>query len=891
MNPLQCFSLTLASLGLAASLNCQTLFVSGDNSYGQLGSGDSSYYSEFVTVAESVVSVSAGRGQALFEDTSGAIWLVGQNLVGSTDDAPSLVFGAEYADPVRILDEVDYYEVWDLSCFFRFSNDNRLYSTGFPLRGVSGLFSFQIRETPTLVENVSDIVDVSSSQDATLYLDSGGKLYGFGGAFNLGLGLGGADPSEPVLLEEDVVSMEQGLNYPIFLQANGDLKSYEFSGGTVVLGTDVVDFSIGFVGSEYSLFYIDGAGDLFGYSNTKKTAVLLASAMRSVESSGPNVFFISEEDQLWAMGSNATGLMGKGDFEAADTPVMVRNGVKAVALNDETLYVVTTDNVLLAAGYNGSSRMGQPETEFSRSPLTLGLGNAATIEPGSQSLYYIESGGDLFGVGRNESGQLGLGDTNHRIVPELIAANVAQVSTMDLSIEGLKPCTVFTTMNGDLWGMGSNAFNQLDDSDETYFESPILIAQDVLFARASYDRVVFLKSDNSLWQQGWGDGYESGRKHIADNVADFDVDSILWYIDTEGALKTKSSGIIDNYTWENDVPSDQMPDELTIDTDVLELNVMYPSVVYRKEGNGLFVSGSNAIVGGAGTVAPSLIDTDVVSIDASRNYLMYQKVDTSLWLQGRELDLYPPEFDEVPEGPANVFSDLRVMDFAVGSYNAMFIVESTEPPEVIRLYASGDSPFAVGQPVQLNAQINGGYTDFTWYEGVVGDRSHPLGGQANLKAVVYPYLTTRYWLELSNEFGDDQSAEALQVEVELPAYGEWALSKGLSGADGAYFMDPENDGNANLLEFAYNGDPFKAEALGLWLGYSANESYVEFEFVKPLVEGLQVVPLIRDGAGDAQWVELLTPGSEVIEQAQSILIRRPVESIDSLLLRFRMSVE
>jgi hypothetical protein len=38
-------------------------------------------------------------------------------------------------------------------------------------------------------------------------------------------------------------------------------------------------------------------------------------------------------------------------------------------------------------------------------------------------------------------------------------------------------------------------------------------------------------------------------------------------------------------------------------------------------------------------------------------------------------------------------------------------------------------------------------------------------------------------------------------------YDTWAIAKGLTGANNAKSLDPDNDGNNNLAEFAFDGDP------------------------------------------------------------------------------------
>ena len=66
--------------------------------------------------------------------------------------------------------------------------------------------------------------------------------------------------------------------------------------------------------------------------------------------------------------------------------------------------------------------------------------------------------------------------------------------------------------------------------------------------------------------------------------------------------------------------------------------------------------------------------------------------------------------------------------------------------------------------------------------------------------------------------------DATQMQLQLvytaggtpvSSYGGWAQAKGLTDANNAANLDPDNDGRNNLAEFAFNGDPLKASDNGM----------------------------------------------------------------------------
>lgn len=80
----------------------------------------------------------------------------------------------------------------------------------------------------------------------------------------------------------------------------------------------------------------------------------------------------------------------------------------------------------------------------------------------SLHLFIVDTSGSLYCCGRNESGQLGLGDTETRVHPTKVPASaVASFSSPIVKIACGKSHSLALLQNGQLWGCGSNEFGQL----------------------------------------------------------------------------------------------------------------------------------------------------------------------------------------------------------------------------------------------------------------------------------------------------------------------------------------------------------------------------------------------------------------------------------------------
>jgi len=120
-----------------------------------------------------------------------------------------------------------------------------------------------------------------------------------------------------------------------------------------------------------------------------------------------------------------------------------------------------------------------------------------SIAKGGDTSFYINSSGELYGIGRNEYGQLGIGNTTDLTSWTLIDIdNVVKVFCYSQS-------TYLVKSDGTLWVTGRNNVGQLGLNDtndrNTFIQSGISNVDDVAISSNS---CLVLKSDGSVWATG-----------------------------------------------------------------------------------------------------------------------------------------------------------------------------------------------------------------------------------------------------------------------------------------------------------------------------------------------------------------------------------------------------
>ncbi|MGC4030132.1 MAG: hypothetical protein QM754_00075 [Tepidisphaeraceae bacterium] len=263
-------------------------------------------------------------------------------------------------------------------------------------------------------------------------------------------------PQPGVVLTSGVTSVATGLYYSVAI-ANGAV--YTFGGNT---------------GGAL------GVGQPTSYSTgTPALVTSMASGVTAINAGQQHVLAI-KNGELYGWGYNAAGQIGNGLSGTANnalSPVAVNgmsSGVSAIGAG--TLHsLAVKDGAAYAWGYNNYGQLGNNGVTsgtgaiYTTPQAVVGLTSGVTdIAAGSNHSLALKDG-VVYAWGRNESGQLGTGDSTNSLVPVAVAGITGSIS----DVEAGSSSSYALGTDGSLWTWGNNTYGQLGlGTSTTPFRTP-----------------------------------------------------------------------------------------------------------------------------------------------------------------------------------------------------------------------------------------------------------------------------------------------------------------------------------------------------------------------------------------------------------------------------------
>jgi alpha-tubulin suppressor-like RCC1 family protein len=144
-------------------------------------------------------------------------------------------------------------------------------------------------------------------------------------------------------------------------------------------------------------------------------------------SDSEQTLLLNSQGQVFAFGDNASGQAGLGEQEYIEVPTLIKKPdlgkIIAVSAGGMHSLFLNSQGQVFSCGYGDHGELGLGDFDFRNIPTLIedtGFGKITAISAGYDYSLILNSQGQVYAFGRNNLGQLGLGDDEAREVPTLV---------------------------------------------------------------------------------------------------------------------------------------------------------------------------------------------------------------------------------------------------------------------------------------------------------------------------------------------------------------------------------------------------------------------------------------------------------------------------------------
>ena len=521
-------------------MNDGTVYGTGAGGNGQLGTGDNNSQTiltqmkigDVSTPVTNVKAISCGDSHTivLMNDISGTVFGTGDNYDGElgTGDTNSQT-------TLTLMTTVPVDKTPDaISCGDNHTivlmTDRTVFGTGANYQGQLGYSGNNSTSTLTQMTigdgstPVTDVKAISCGGYYTIVLKLNGTVYGTGANWDGQLGTGDTNnantlmpiTSVPVGKTPDAISC--GNSHTIILMsdrtvygtgANWDsqLGNGDFDNNTTTMtqmkigNANITNVKAISCGGYYTMVLINdisgtvyGTGDNYdgqlgtgSTSGSQTTLTLITSIPEektpiAISCGRDHTIVLMEDGSVYGAGDNEDGELGTGDDndKIIFTPMTIGDGstlvtnVKAISCGKYHSIVLMNDGSVYGTGENYDGQLGTGDDNNNKTTLTrmtisdgegsIPVTNVKAIASGNGYTIVLMEDGSVYGTGDNYDGQLGTGDTNSQSTLTRMTISDGEGS---IPVTGVKAIasgdshTIVLMNNGTLYGTGDNYYGQL----------------------------------------------------------------------------------------------------------------------------------------------------------------------------------------------------------------------------------------------------------------------------------------------------------------------------------------------------------------------------------------------------------------------------------------------
>ena len=384
----------------------------GQNSYGQLGSGDLN--TQVIPVQahktlSNIIAIEAGSIHSMALDADGGVWTWGRNFYGELGDGGSeggyMPCKLQSLPPIKVIAAGDYFSM-------ALGRDGTLWAWGDNEFGQLGDETTVNKTSPVQVLGVGKVAAMACGNKHALILCSDGALKSLGKNEFGQLGIGSMD-EDAHETPESVQSVGEDLY--LFMDEDQDGRADLFDNCAGVCSPEQIDSDE------------DGKGDLCDSCPLDRPKILPGKTGCSTPdpmicAGQSHAMAVDREGNPWAWGYNSFGQLGNKSFEDAYNPILISSSlsnINYIAAGEYYSLAVTQDGSVWAWGANGEGQLGDGSTTTSYSPKRLDCPpEVKSVAAGQHHSLCLLYNGDVYSWGFNDNWELGRLEYDSYITPQ-----------------------------------------------------------------------------------------------------------------------------------------------------------------------------------------------------------------------------------------------------------------------------------------------------------------------------------------------------------------------------------------------------------------------------------------------------------------------------------------
>ena len=330
--------------------------------------------------------------------------------------------------------------------------------------------------------------------DHTITLSNDGTLYSFGKNHKGQLGLGHNDDVSlptPIPNLPKISKISCGLYFAVCVDCEGFMWSFGFNN-----------------------FGQLGTGNKTKFNVPQK--ILSIPPVLSVSCGEIHTLIITTDSNLWSCGNNSFGQLCLGNKEDQIKPQKTSfSNISKISTGYYHSLFQNDKGEIFSCGYNQTGACGLGhfnEYQITPSLILNAPSNIVDFVCGCEQSLFLDSEGNVYSVGHNGYGSLGLGhDRNQNTLSKIV--NIPPIQT----ISCVYASSYLIDFEENLWSFGSNGYGQLGHGNHTILKDPKIIStlKDIQqishgstgfhFLAKNSQNQIFVTGNNDSGQLGTGD--------------------------------------------------------------------------------------------------------------------------------------------------------------------------------------------------------------------------------------------------------------------------------------------------------------------------------------------------------------------------------------------------